>query len=174
MAFVVEDGTGKADSNSYVSVAEADTYFTDRGNTEWIALTNEQKETYLILSAQWMDAEYCSKYIGYRKTEEQAMEWPRSCAQNSVNCNIYYSSTTIPVSLKKAQMEGGELIRANGGSNLWETTEVGLKKVDSSIDVIKDIKEYFYPTGGGTTTVYGSVKNNLCGLISSGVKVIRQ
>ena len=31
MAFVVEDGTAKADANSYVAIAEADGYFADDG-----------------------------------------------------------------------------------------------------------------------------------------------
>ena len=36
--FIVEDGTGIADANSYVSIQWADDYFTDRGgNSTWAA-----------------------------------------------------------------------------------------------------------------------------------------
>ena len=35
MAIVTEDGTGKADAESYISVADASTYHAARGNTEW-------------------------------------------------------------------------------------------------------------------------------------------
>ena len=47
MSLVVEDGTGKADAESYISVADADTYHSNRGNTDWAALTTTEKEQLL-------------------------------------------------------------------------------------------------------------------------------
>lgn len=35
ITLVVEDGTGRADANSYVTQAEADAYFAARLNTTW-------------------------------------------------------------------------------------------------------------------------------------------
>jgi hypothetical protein len=35
MSLICEDGSGKSDSESYISVADASTYHTDRGNSEW-------------------------------------------------------------------------------------------------------------------------------------------
>ena len=43
MAFVVEDGTGLSNSNSFVAVAFADSYFADRNQTAW-AGTDEAKK----------------------------------------------------------------------------------------------------------------------------------
>lgn len=173
MAFIVEDGTGLTNSNSYVSVTEADDYFADRGNADWAALSNDEKQQFLIQSAQYMDGEYYSRYIGYQKSESQSMAWPRECARNSVNPNIVYSSASIPESLKQAQLEGAEVAR--GGSSFYSATEKGLKKIDQSVDVIKDIKEYAYPTSGGNTISYTSIETNLRGLIrgTGKVKVIR-
>ena len=38
MALIVEDGTGLANAESYVSVADATTYHTNYGNTAWTAI----------------------------------------------------------------------------------------------------------------------------------------
>ena len=47
MAFVVEDGTGISNSNSYAPVAFADSYFADRNQAEWVG-TDEVKKAALI------------------------------------------------------------------------------------------------------------------------------
>ena len=43
MSLIVEDGTGLAGAESYVSVTDADTYHDKRGNTAWATLTTAQK-----------------------------------------------------------------------------------------------------------------------------------
>lgn len=56
MAFVVEDGTGLADANSYASVEFADTYFEERGITAW-AGEDSAKQNWLIQAtdyANWL------------------------------------------------------------------------------------------------------------------------
>ena len=58
MAFTVEDGTGVAGANSLVDVAFADEYFADRGNTVWAALTEEQKQSALILASDYASTQY--------------------------------------------------------------------------------------------------------------------
>ena len=52
MALIVEDGTGKATANSYVSLAVADAYFLLRGNADWAGPDTEKEvETLTIASA---------------------------------------------------------------------------------------------------------------------------
>ena len=77
MAFKVENGSGYPDATSYVSVADADTYFTDRGNTAWSAADNTAKEQALVKATAFVDASYRSRYKGRRKTKEQSLAWPR-------------------------------------------------------------------------------------------------
>lgn len=90
---VVEDGTGKADSNSYVSEAELTTYATDRG----VTLTG----TASVLLVQAMDYIESLMFIGDKKTVEQALQWPR----NNVYIDGYYiEPSTIPVLLKSGLM----------------------------------------------------------------------
>ena len=80
MAFVVEDGTGLTNSNSYISVADADTYFSDRNNTVWAALSTTQKEAYLIQATQYIDAVYSDRFSNIKLKSTQALEFPRICA----------------------------------------------------------------------------------------------
>jgi len=67
---VVETGTGSATSNCYVSEADLTTYATDRG----ITITGDNAE----LLIQAMDYIESLEYRGWKYTEAQALQWPRS------------------------------------------------------------------------------------------------
>jgi hypothetical protein len=75
MAFLVEDGTGLADANSYASVAFADAYFTLRGITAW-AGTNDQKESWLVQATDYIDYRFGRRIAGERLTTTQALIFP--------------------------------------------------------------------------------------------------
>jgi hypothetical protein len=109
MAFVVEDGTGKTDATSYVTVAEFRSYWTDRGTT--FSQTDEQLQPWLIIATQYADANY--NFSGERANNDQALEWPRSDAFDK-NCTEI-ASDSIPVSLKYAVCE---LAKASNGKAL--------------------------------------------------------
>ena len=78
MAFVPETGAGLSNSNSYASVAQADSYYADRGNAEWAALTTTEKQQALIKGTDFLEATYRSSWKGYRVTSTQALSWPRA------------------------------------------------------------------------------------------------
>lgn len=120
MALIVEDGTFLATAESYISVVDADTYFTNRGNTVWAALSTTQKEQALRKAADFMGQTYRMKWNGYRTTDTQALDWPRYyvskrdsvSTRGSFNLGgyggmsgTYYTNTTIPVEVKAAQCE---------------------------------------------------------------------
>lgn len=78
MSLIVEDGTGKADAESYISVADASAYHTARNNTAWAALsTDTLREAALRKATEYMVNAYRSRWQGTRKTEDQALCWPR-------------------------------------------------------------------------------------------------
>jgi hypothetical protein len=79
MTIVVEDGTGKSTAESYISVADASTYFSARGNTSWAAITTDAlREGYLRLATEYMTQMYRNRWQGARYTETQALDWPRT------------------------------------------------------------------------------------------------
>jgi len=95
---VIEDGSGKANSNSYVTEAELTTYATDRG----VTLTAADDAAKAILLIQAMDYIESLNFKGDKATESQALQWPRV----GVMIDGYYvDSDEIPELLKQAQME---------------------------------------------------------------------
>lgn len=76
---IVEDGSGKSDAESFISVENASAYHTARGNAAWAALANDTvREQCLRKATDYMEQVYRSRWQGYRVTEEQALSWPRS------------------------------------------------------------------------------------------------
>jgi len=79
MALVTEDGTGLSTAESYISVADATTYFTNRGNTTWGAIASDAlREAYLRKATDYMTQMYRARWEGARYTEDQALCWPRT------------------------------------------------------------------------------------------------
>ena len=79
MALIVEDGTGKPDAESYISVAEATTYHSDRGNAAWALLASDTaREQLLRKSTEYMVQAYRLRWLGSRTTDAQRLDWPRA------------------------------------------------------------------------------------------------
>lgn len=75
MALVVEDGTAKVDAESYISVADADTYHANRANTAWDSV--DEKEAALRKATDYMVQMYRDAWKGIRMSAAQALDWPR-------------------------------------------------------------------------------------------------
>lgn len=80
MALTVEDGTGLAAADSYLSTADADTYHSGLGQSAWVG-TPTAKERVLRRATAALDRLYT--FVGYRSTKEQALDWPRTGAFDS-------------------------------------------------------------------------------------------
>lgn len=131
--FVPEDGTGLPDSNSYVSVQDADAYFGDRGNTSW-ATTQEEKEVALVRATDYVDGRFGLQFIGEKATDTQSLAWPRT--------NTPF--TGIPRQLLRACCEyavralGAELapdpeVTASGLTTVVTSEEVGPLKTSYAV-----------------------------------------
>lgn len=100
MAFTVEDGSGLAGSNSYASVAEADAYFSDRGETSWTGSSLE-KQSALVKATQFIDASYT--FVGVIANNSQALAWPRYDAWDKHDRAI--AANAVPAQVKQACFE---------------------------------------------------------------------
>lgn len=78
MALVTEDGSGMADADSFVSVADADAYLAARGYTLWATLMEAEKEQAIRRAADHMEQAYGQRWKGERASDTQALSWPRS------------------------------------------------------------------------------------------------
>lgn len=136
MALVVEDGTGLAAANSYVSIAEADTYAADKNETAWSGYSSAIKTAALINASLYLDASF--SFIGNKTSAGQGLAWPRTGVVDYVE-TVTYASNAIPLVLKRAVIElaiknaaGGDLLEdlAHGGRITSE--QVGPLKVTYS------------------------------------------
>lgn len=71
-------------TDSYVSVASADTYWADRNNSVWAAAANEDKEKALRFATEYVDGTYDGRWIGeHPGASSQVLAWPRNGAIDS-------------------------------------------------------------------------------------------
>jgi len=103
VAFTVEDGTGLAAANAYVSEAYVDSHHSDRGNALWTGTTTE-KEQAIVRATDYIDKRFGPKFRGFRETRAQALEWPRLSAFDN-DYYLYNGDDDVPRSLQKACAE---------------------------------------------------------------------
>jgi len=65
-------------TNTYITIADADTYFSNLGNTTWDGKTDAQKEVALRLACQYIENKYSGRWKGAVTDLDQALSWPRS------------------------------------------------------------------------------------------------
>lgn len=103
MSIIVEDGTGLSTAESYISVADATTYFSARGDTTWAAIsTDALREAYLRKATEYMTQVYRSRWEGVRYTETQALDWPR---EGVVRDSWQVDTDEVPVEVQRACAE---------------------------------------------------------------------
>ena len=103
MALITEDGTGLSTAESYISVADADSYHLARGNTTWTG-TTALKEEALRRATAYIDGRYGARFTGTRRlAREQALMWPRSNATDAEGWVI--ENDEIPVEIERATAE---------------------------------------------------------------------
>lgn len=111
---IVEDGTALADADAYISVAYADSYHENFGNTDWAGLDDDTKAIYIRRATDYIEQVYRSSWKGSRTSARQSLSWPRIGVEadrdNGARFGYapYYSftyevlGTVIPDAVKKA------------------------------------------------------------------------
>lgn len=128
MAFTPEDGSGKPDANSLGSVAQADDYFTVRGQPTWAgaAATNENKEAALILATDYIVAEFEAELKGIPANVGQSLPFPRAQLVDQRTGN-FYANDSVPGPVLHALFELAKIAAVKGG--LHNTAQPSDKQV---------------------------------------------
>lgn len=101
MALIVEDGTGLATAEAYISVSDADSYFALIGtDAAWTAASTTEKEQALRLGAIYLDGNF--RWQGVRATSEQAKDWPRWDVERD---GIVLETDVVPTEVGRANAE---------------------------------------------------------------------
>jgi len=122
------DATAKGtSSNSYVTNAEAETYFADRsGVADWVAATSAEEDDSLVTATGVLDLE---EYDGFPTTTTQRLQWPRSGIVNRVHQTV--DSDVIYRAVKEATFElalaiiKGEFSLSDTGLEGFRNVKVG-------------------------------------------------
>lgn len=168
MPLIVENGTGLANAESYISVADATTYHANRGNAAWAALASDTvREQMLRKATDYMEAEYRDRWGGYRVTVTQALSWPRyevpikDAASFYGALGSYYASDAVPAIVANAC---AELALRAAAAELMPDTEravsretVGPITVEyeagslqaTQFDLVENMLRPFFKAGGG-------------------------
>lgn len=94
MSLIVEDGTGVANANSYVSVADFKTYALARKIT--VPSATDDCEALLIKAMDYLEI---IRFRGVLKLDAQPLQWPRT----TVDCWNMIMPVAFSINLAKAQ-----------------------------------------------------------------------
>lgn len=102
MTLTVEDGTGLADADSYVTVQEADDYADIfHSDTTWDTLTLVEKEARLKQATRFLDT--MVSWASTIKKPTQALAWPRHEFNDREGRVV--SEDSVPELIKNAQID---------------------------------------------------------------------
>ena len=131
MALEVEDGTGKSDADSFVSLAFADAFFSDFGGT-W-TYTDAQKEAALRRATAWLSSAF--RWKGDRTHgRDQALAWPRSGVQD-IDCEAV-DDDIVPPEVQRATCRAAAVEAANPYSLTPELGRLAIKEKVGPIEVM--------------------------------------
>ena len=163
MTLTVEDGTGLAAADAFVSVAGCDTYHTNKGNSTWTG-TGAVKEVAIRRATAWLSDHFTWKgdLVNGRT---QALAWPRYGVVDRNGWSV--ASDSLPRELVDATCEAALRELVTPGTltpDVTMTDRVKSEKV-SSIAV-----EYFPAPGSADASrpVVTAIFDMLRGLIKGG------
>lgn len=126
MTLVVEDGTGKADADSYASIADADAHNAEWvGSSAWSDADPVAKERALRRAARFVDSH---SFLGARSNRDQALGWPRYGLGRIDGQHV--ANDTVPARVKRAAMEAA--IKDAQGESLLPDHDGGTIQSESS------------------------------------------
>ena len=136
MAVVIDATVGGASANSFVTLAEAQTYCDATLNESlWESATTDSKNRALVAATRWLNL---LSWVGSNVTTTQALNWPRQWA---INPDVvffawnYYDTSTIPTRVKNATCELAlQFIKAGSTDIAALDPQVGV--TEKTVDVI--------------------------------------
>jgi hypothetical protein len=162
MSLIVENGTGLANAESYISVADADTYHSNRGSSAWTSLTTAVKEQALRKATDYIEQVYRLRFLGFRHTELQALSFPRDEVQRKdftyLNQFSFYPNDVVPTEVANACADLG--LRASTDDLAPDIERIAKKEKVASLEVEYDDTKQAY-------TKYRAIDNLLAPFLSS-------
>lgn len=163
ISFVVEDGTGLPNANSYCDLDYALEYCVSKGYTNWLSLTEDMQKVYIIRGTEFVDNFY--NWKGRRGSQSQSMAFPRLDLYDE----DHYEVRGVPDKLKKACIEAAFLNSSSGSDTLFTTKDengaIKKQKVDSlEVEYFSNQQNETNANAVDYTTIYDILNKLLKGL----------
>lgn len=141
--------TSGSSADSYIDTSDADSYATDHfmgtDITTWNGASTADKEASLRQATQFIDANFRDRFPGVIRSESQALEWPRSGAQDRSGRTI----NDVPDAVKNATVELAKERLVDGRTLVPSETRGGKVKREKVGPI-----EVEYMDGAPSGTVY--------------------
>lgn len=149
------------DSNSYITLEEANEYASERGHANWDDLDDEDKIAALVNAAEFLDNQYGKRLAGRKATASQYLQFPRLGIAGITDKKDEFGEyiLIIPKKVKYAQMELALAYLEKNGSFYSGIEDRGLKSFTNSVGPLMEQKQYFSGASGYET--YTSRVNNM-------------
>jgi hypothetical protein len=169
MVIVVEDGTGKADANSYISADDVRAYALDRGITlPAISGSDDPIIAPMVLAMDFLESQHYTMFQANRPT--QALQWPRKayCSQPSSEWLMPTKIVSAQAQLVIEQVANNiQLFASKGGMN-----QSGAFITKRKVDVIEtQYSERVIPGDPDMPAVYALLRDLIVG--GNGLSVVR-
>lgn len=127
-------------TDSYVTVAEADTYhLASIHGANWTAAVTLTKEQALLTATRMLERQ---EWVGAKTSPSQALDWPRTGVVDPEGVAV--SSATVPAFIKNAQMELALALINDPSVQTSVDTSLNTRRLKAGSAEI----EYFRPTSG--------------------------
>lgn len=156
MSLIVEDGTGIALADSYISVADARGILAKIGQD--LSTQPDKAEQELRVALRYIDSVYRATFQGVKTTATNVLQWPRSWVYID---NVLQDSDSIPTDLKESQVFAA--YEVSQGNDLMPTrTDENIKR--KKFDAVMET-EYFNQGAGASQNVYPRIMASLIPLL---------
>lgn len=172
MAFTVEDGTGVADANAYITVAFADGYFSDRGVTAWTGI-DAVKQAAIIKATDYIETRWGDRFLGSPEflDPRQPLSFPRLYLYDKAGQAV----EGIPDNLQKATAEYA--LRALSGELMPDPTTdaTGAMVIGNrqKVGPIETEVTYAASMGVGALKPYPAADRLLSQYVGAGARAVR-
>lgn len=171
---IVETGAGLANADSYNSMAEVSATLAKTGeDVAWLALASDTVRDQVARKVtRAMDTE--NRFRGIKKTQEQALEWPREDAFDDDGWQ--YDSSSLPARLKAAHAALCGIAAGSGGVPIDlqpSLTEPGAVESES-VDIAGAISVSTTYIGGKSQAAFYRVAESLMSELTEATGVLER
>ena len=159
MTITVEDGTGLTGADAYISVADADTYFSAIGDTTWSAAGTTEKEQAIVQATRYMEKRFGNKWKGLIASSTQALGWPRDYVYDERGTEL---DDQVPGAIAKACAEYAKHALSNDlippvVYPVSEGAPVLFGRINRKVEKVGPVyEETYYSVSGSNTSRVGS------------------